>query len=718
MKKTLKLSLLIVLLFGLIIPSAIAQDKKLSMEDAIVGVWRQYYPEYLRNVEWHPDAENLSFIKEKSLLLESVKTGKQKTILDLEQLNEICAKSDKSKLNFFPDIEWVDENTIRFKDGQSWYSVNLKKKKLTKILTLPEESENEDINLDNKRLAFTRENNLYVQNEDKEIAITHISEQGLTAGQATARREFGIEKGTFWSPSAVRLAYYLNDESMVSGYPLVDISERVAALENIKYPMAGMKSEEVKLHVYDFQSGNSVEIKTDGDPEQYLTCISWTPDDKNVLIAVLNRSQNHMKMNMYDARTGDFVKTLFEEIDEKYVEPQHTLTFIPNDNEKFIWQSRRDGYNHLYLYDISGNLIKQLTVGEWEVTDIVGFTPNAENLIFQSTQNSPIERHIYKLNMNSGEINPLTKITGTHNATLSPDGKYILDNFTSVDVPNAYQIIDMNGTLVRNVFTAENPLAEVNLGKMNIGTIKASDNTTDLYYRMILPPDYDQTKRYPVIVYVYGGPHAQLVTNSWMGGASGWDYYMAQEGYIMFTLDNRGSAFRGMDFESIIHRNLGHYEMEDQMKGIEYLSELDYVDTDRIGVHGWSFGGFMTTNMMLHHSDVFKVGVAGGPVVDWKYYEVMYGERYMDTPEENPDGYLAANLSTEVENLKGKLLMIHGGIDPVVVQQHSLVFVQECIKKQIPIDYFVYPRAEHNVRGYDRIHLMNKVTDYFNDYLK
>jgi len=235
---------------------------------------------------------------------------------------------------------------------------------------------------------------------------------------------------------------------------------------------------------------------------------------------------------------------------------------------------------------------------------------------------------------------------------------------------------------------------------------------------MILPPDFDATKKYPVIVYVYGGPHAQLVTNDWLGGASGWDFYMAQEGYIMFTLDNRGSANRGAAFENIIHRQLGVIESQDQMTGIEYLRSLGYADMDRIGVHGWSYGGFMTTTLMTDHADVFKVGVAGGPVINWELYEIMYGERYMDMPQENEEGYANNNLLNKVEKLTGRLMLIHGTADPVVVWQHSLNFVQKCVEKKVLVDYMVYPGHEHNVRGYDRIHLMRIVTRYFEDHLK
>ncbi|HIE16470.1 MAG TPA: S9 family peptidase, partial [Bacteroidales bacterium] len=327
----------------------------------------------------------------------------------------------------------------------------------------------------------------------------------------------------------------------------------------------------------------------------------------------------------------------------------------------------------------------------------------------------------YYANIKTQEIHCITKIQGTHVVKIGQNGKYFIDSYSSVTVPKEYNILDLQGRIVKNILIAKDPLTEYNMPKARIFTIKAADNKEDLYVRMITPPNMDKSKKYPVIVYVYGGPHAQLITNSWLGGAQMWLYYMAQKGYICFTVDNRGSYNRGLAFENVIHRNLGQNEMKDQMEGIKYLKTLPYVDTNRIGVFGWSFGGFMTTSLMLNYPETFKVGVAGGPVIDWKYYEIMYGERYMDMPEENVDGYKKTSLldKEKIKRLKGrKILLIQGAVDKTVVWQHSLRFIQECVKANVPVDFFVYPLAEHNVRGYDRIHLMDKITTYFDDYLK
>ena len=369
------------------------------------------------------------------------------------------------------------------------------------------------------------------------------------------------------------------------------------------------------------------------------------------------------------------------------------------------------------MYDTDGNLIRQVTKGNFEVQEVYGFTADGKDLIILANKETPIDFDIYRVNIETGAILRITKHAGSHNAIVSKDGSVIIDQFSSTTIPNQINIIDIKGKLINTVLVADNPLKDFNLAKMKIGTIKADDGITDLYYRLITPPDLDTSKKYPAIVYVYGGPHAQLITNRWLGGAAGWDYYMAQKGYVVFTLDNRGSANRGLEFENVIYGNCGEYEMRDQMYGIEFLRNLGYVDMERIGVHGWSYGGFMTMNLALTYPDIFKVAVAGGPVTNWEYYEVMYGERYMGNPNENIEGYKKSNLIERAGNLKGRLLIIHGAQDPVVVWQHSLAFLQKSIENKVLVDYFVYPEHEHNVRGLDRVHLMRLVTRYFDDNL-
>lgn len=711
---------LIILIQALLLTHLLSgQNNKLSMEDAVIGQWDKFYPESIYGY-WQPGSHILTYNKDQKMIALNAKTQAKDTLCTLDVLNTALNKAGEDSLKRFPSIKWINEKRIYFRHKLKSYVYSVAKEKLVDVFELQKKDQKIDFlpNLKNKMLAVTNENSLYIVKTNSRIAVAESDNDETVYGQAVSRREFGISKGTFWSPEGNYLAFYKKDNSEVKQYPLIDIRPREAETKMIRYPMAGMDSEHVCLGVFNIKTQKTVYIENKHpESEKYLTNISWGPEEKYIYIQVLNRAQNHMKLNQYNAETGKLVQTLFEVKNEKYVEPYHKLKFLPEKNNQFIYQTRADGYNHLYLYNTSGKLIRQITSGQWEVTSFHGFDDNGY-IYYTSTEKSPVERHAYKISVKSPKNKmQLTKVAGTHRVKISNDGNYIFDRYSSTTIPGVVQIINTKTKEKQTLLEAENPLKDYNLGEMNIGTLKAADGKTDLYYRMIKPSNFNASKEYPAIVYTYGGPHAQLVKNRWLGGARLWQQYMAQQGYVVLTVDNRGSANRGLEFENIIHRQCGKNEMADQLKGLQMLKKTGFVDTTRIGVHGWSYGGFMTTSLITHHPDKFKVGVAGGPVIDWKYYEIMYGERYMDTPQENPDGYKSTSLIPMAPKLKRKLLIIHGGIDPTVVQQHSLVFIRECIKHNVPVDYFVYPRAAHNVRGKDRIHLMQKVTDYFEDYL-
>jgi dipeptidyl-peptidase-4 len=698
-----------------------AQDKLLSIDDAVIGQWRQFYPEHLSGVKAYGD-DDFTHVKAYNEILLMNTKGKEVSILtDLKKINTALKEEGLNEIKYFPywDYNWIDTDRLSFQSGGHYFVFNIKSNLIEFKSILPDGAGNIKPCKGNNLTAYTVENNLYfIDGEGNKTTITNDSNPGIVNGSDYVhRQEFGIDNGIFWSPKGSFIAFYRKDETMVTDYPLVDVTTRIAELKNTKYPMIGEKSEEVTLGIYNISSGKTVFTDiTDFTAERYLTSITWDPSEEFIYIGVLNRGQDHLKLNKYDAKTGAFIKTLFEEKSDRYVEPEHQLIFVEGLQDQFIWYSERDGFNHLYLYDTEGKLIKQLTEGSWVVTDFLGFDSNLSNFYIYATKDSPLENHLYSVGFKDGKINKLTEEGGTHNIVLSNSKKFFFDSYSNYETPNISSIKSNKGKQLTEILTAENPLKEIKLGKVKTGTLKAADEKTDLYYRMVLPVDFDNSKQYPVIVYVYGGPHAQLVTNSWADGGL-WNQYMAQKGYIVFTVDNRGSANRGFEFESIIHRQCGQEEMKDQMKGIDFLKSLPYVDQNRIGVHGWSYGGFMTTSLMLNYPETFKTGVAGGPVIDWKYYEVMYGERYMDTPDENPEGFEETSLLNKAENLQGRLLMIHGYQDPVVVPQNSIDFMRSCIKAGTDIDYFLYPESEHNMRGQTRVHLMKKVTRYFEDFL-
>ncbi len=687
----------------------LAQKKELKLEDYLN---KDIYPERVNNLQWVTGENAVSYIENNKLVLHDVKKDIADTILSVDDLSK---NTELSELKRFPQISWESNDLFTFTLKNKIFRFSVSGKKAELLNQYDENAEKTDIHSSTQNVAYTIGQNLFVSVDGEKIQVTNDSVEGIVNGAAVHRREFGISKGTFWSNSGRYLAYYHMDESMVTNYPLVNTSARVADVENTRYPMAGMISHQVRVAVFDTDSKTTVYLDTQGEKDAYLTNITWGPEDKYIYVAELNRDQNHMHLNQFDAKTGDFKKTLFEEQNERYVEPENPLYFIPGKENEFLWFSERDGFQHLYHYNTNGELIKQLTSGEWLVQGIVDFVRDGKEVIIYATKNSPLNHDVFKVQIKNGKISQVFEEEGTHYVKVNQDGDFI-DTYTSLDMGRKYSVISRKGRTMLTLLTDQDPMADYNLGEIEVSSLKAEDGT-ELYYRLIKPADFDPSEKYPVFVYVYGGPHAQLVSNSYQGGAGLFLNYMASQGYVVFTLDNRGSADRGFEFESIIHRNLGDIEVQDQMEGVKFLKSLNYVDTTRIGVDGWSYGGFMTISMKLDYPETFKVACAGGPVIDWKYYEVMYGERYMDTPQDNPEGYEKSSLLNKVDQLEGRLMIIHGTNDPTVVWQNSQQFVKQCVEQGKLLDYFIYPGHGHNVRGKDRVHLFKKIEQYFKTHL-
>ena len=655
-----------------------------------------------------------------ALLIAGTALGQGKKMLQWDQLmdRDLYPKREAMSFIFAPDGKTV----TYFKGGELYGFDGKKEFKLeTEAQRDWRKPKNHDPKLEER--VELKEGNLYV--DDK--LVERGDGYNIVLGESVHRNEFGINGGLFWSPKGNRLAFYRMDQSMVVDYPIVNTKAREAEVRNIKYPMAGMKSQEVTVGVWDATAQKLVYLNTARDTtvherEMYLTNIAWSPDEKYVFIAKVNREQNHMWLEQYDAVSGAFMKVLFEETDPRYVEPCEPMIFTPK-GDQFLWFSMRDGYKHLYLYNIDGTLVKQVTEGAYEVEGFIQFDKKGENIFIYANKDNLAGRDAYRVNLKKGTMECLTMqengLHGTHTIALNEQGTMWVDLWSSVNVPMRADLRDLkHKNPIKTFFEAENPLKDYAMPEVKLGTIKAADGVTDLYYRLITPPNMEKGKKYPTLVYVYGGPHSQLVTDSWLGGGNLYFMFLAQQGYVVFTLDNRGTDNRGFEFESCTHRHLGEIEMADQMEGVKFLKSLPYVDQDRMGVEGWSFGGFMTITMKLAHPEVFKVGCAGGPVIDWKWYEIMYGERYMDTPQENPEGYEANCLLNKAKDLEGRLLVIHGAEDNTVVWQHSLEFIERCINNYKQVDYFVYPHHEHNVLGRERLHLYQKMFQYYEDYLK
>jgi len=635
-------------------------------------------------------------------------------------MNEVTV-SGVTRPQSFP-TQWLDNSHFLFREGKTTRKASIKGEIEDYTpepggITPPEDADNTFSNGHNL-IAYTVKGSLYCQygDEDK-VLVAQAQDNDIVYGESVSRNEFGIDRGIFWSPDGRLLAFYRKDQSGVSEFPLLDIKTRTGSLNSIKYPMNGMDSERISLGVYDSGSRKTVYLNvSDFDEQRYLTNISWSPDSRYIFIQVLDRSQHHMHLNMYKSCDGSFVRTLLTEDNDAWIEPYEQLHFIKGSWEFIYSTDNRDGFKNLYLCDTLGN-VRRLVNTDAELNYIAD---DGRYIFYASAQCSPVESHLFRLELNKNKIGKpqrLTAAEGWHNISMSEDCKYFIDHYSSYTVPGVTELRKADGTLVRELFRAPDPLAGYHTGEVRFGTVKSADGQYDNYYRLFLPKDFDPAKKYPLVLYVYGGPHSQMVTNSWMGSVRMWEMLMAQKGYIVYVQDNRGTEHRGAAYEKAINRQCGKVEMDDQMVGINWLRSLPYVDKDRIAVHGWSYGGFMTISLMTTYPDIFKTAVAGGPVIDWKWYEIMYGERYMDTPETNPEGFEETSLVNKASNLKGKLLICQGAIDNTVVWQHSLNFVQKCIEENIQLDYFPYPLSEHNVAGAWREHLMQKVTDYIDDNL-
>jgi dipeptidyl-peptidase-4 len=696
-----------------------AQNKLFTLEDLNFG-GTNYHNMQPKNLwlTWWGDQLIQTDVEECYTI--DAKTGKKTKLFTLEDINQWAGSDDDKYVRHLMNatFPYPDKPIVQVGNRKAVILVDFKQQKIVWQDSIAGQTAY-DWNPVSKATAYVDDHQLFVvdANGQKHQLSTDGSRE-IVYGQSVHRNEFGIEKGTFWSPDGQRLAFYRMDQSMVADYPQVDIFPREATYEPDKYPMAGMTSHKVTVGIYDLQSDKTIYLQA-GDPtDRYFTNIAWSPDASTVYMFELNREQNDCRLVSYDATTGERKAELYRETSDKYVEPLHPIEFLPWDASKFIMQSQKDGYNHIYLFNKEGQQLKQLTSGQWVVMEVLGFNKKTKSVIIASNEKSPLQRNLYAVSIANGKRTPLDNGRGVHRGSLSDSGILLYDKYQEPTVPRCIDIMNTSKGVSSLLLKAEDPWADYLQPIFENGRIKAADGVTDLYYRMVKPHDFDAMKKYPTVVYVYGGPHAHNVDASWHWASRSWETYMAQKGYIVFILDNRGSENRGRDFEQATFHQLGQIEMLDQMKGVEYLRSLPYVDIDRLGVHGWSFGGFMTISLMLNYPDVFKAGVAGGPVIDWKWYEVMYGERYMGTPENNPEGYAKTSLIDKAKDLKGKLQIITGYNDNTVVPQHCLSFLDACVKAGTQPDFFVYPGEEHNMRGHASVHLHERITQYFEDYLK
>ena len=714
------------LLIGLLLLTGtlMGQTKKSFTLDDLMWGGSNYWnlqPKNLYTAFWGPKLLQLEVDAVKTCTDEQGKRVKAQTLFTAADVKALINDGTKGRgLNLMQaSFPYPDKTLALLQTNRSNLLYDWKKKVIVWQAERDTLRAHEEFNTPSRSEVYTKNFDLYLRTADgKAHRITTDGSKDIVYGQAVHRDEFGIKKGAYFSPSGQLLAYYRMDQSMVEDYPLVDIFTREAKLDAIKYPMAGMTSHKVTVGVYNPKTEQTVWLQA-GDPtDRYFTNISWAPDEKTIYMIEMPRSQKKTELVAYDVATGQRKGVLYTETNEKYVHPMHPLAFLPWDSSKFIYQSEKDGYNHLYLFDTKGKELKQITKGEFVVLDLVGFNTKTKSVIIQSNEAHPLHHNYYAVNIDNGKRTLLDNGKGTHRAMLSPDGTMLFDRWSEPDVFRQIAVRNTATASATLLQTDASPWQAYNVPEISSGSLTAADGHTKLFYRLVKPVNFDPNKKYPTVVYVYGGPGVRNVDASWNYAARPWEIYMAQKGYVIFVLDNRGSSERGFAFETATYHRLGQEEMKDQMRGVDYLKSLPYVDADRIGVHGWSFGGFMTTSLITNYPDVFKVGVAGGPVIDWKYYEVMYGERYMGTPQENPEGYAQSSLLNKAKDLKGRLQIIIGYNDPVCVPQHSLAFLRACEDAGTQPDFFTYPGQGHNMMGKDMVHLHERITRYFEDYLK
>ncbi len=711
--------LLAVLTTATLLSSAQEKLKELTLKDAITKGGTDFRPDHVAGLQWIPGTEQYSFEKDNTLMRGGAGKMADMPIVTADQLNAQLPK--EAGLKGFPDITWESPDAFTFEHNAKVYQYQVKKSTLLERTALDPKAERSDTDGNKGQVAYTLAEDLYVRTPGKPEAtrVTSDGTDGIVNGRSVHREEYGITKGTFWSPTGEKLAFYRMDESAVTPYSLEDISTQPSTFKKIRYPMAGQTSHQVKLGVFDVASNRTTFMKTSGAPDDYLTNISWDPTGKYVFIIHLNRATDKLRVVQYDASTGEAMRTVLEEEDKKWLEPQHPLTFLKRAPDQFIHWSPRDGYMHLYLYDVNKGLVRQITKGAWVVKDLIGMDERETALFVEGTDvidekdpKGALETHLYRVDIGTGKVTKLSRDAGTHHGQLGGGGRYLIDTWSSLRVPGRTDIIDgTKGTVLKTLVTSRDPLAGFNTGTIEFVKVPG-ENGDLLNARLIKPKNFDSRQKYPVLVYLYNGPHVQLVTNSFLGGSSLWMLHAAQRGYIVFTVDGHGSENRGRAFEQAIFRHLGQVETKDQLRGVDYLKTLPYVDASRMAVHGWSFGGHVTTALLLRSPGTFKVGVAGGPVMDWGMYEVMYTERYMDTPAENPEGYATTRHTDKADGLRNNLLVITGGMDDTVLPEHSYTFLKNCVEKGVQVDFFEYPGHGHNVRGKDRLHLYTKVLDY------
>ncbi len=570
-----------------------------------------------------------------------------------------------------------------------------------------------------QRAAHVVRHQLWVtQGDGRQRQISWDGSPDIVYGGAAHRAEFGIRDGLWWDDSGRRLAFSREDQRPIEPFPYADVAAHPPAAVAGRYPMAGRAHASVSIGVYDSADGSLHYLEHDPDDDVYWTNVTFSADGAHVFVALVSRGQDHMQLVRFDAATGARGPVLFEERDPEWVEPELGPIAVPGTAGDFLWRSPRNGYHHLYHYRGDGGLVGAVTGGEFDVRAVLGVSGSGASarVLYLASTTDPLDQHLWSVPIGGGTPTQCTTARGWHEATVSDDGQWAIARHSNLDDPGGVQLVSTAGAAATTLVTAADPFAGRVVGGRRFFRLDAADGTP--MHGLLLQPGAPQPDRkHPILHYVYGGPHSQLVRDAWLGGASPWLHYMAMRGYIVLILDNRGTGNRGIEFAQTVFRRLSALEVEDQSAALAWANQLPYADPDRVGVHGWSYGGYMTLALMTRTRS-YRCGVAGAPVTDWAQYETGYTERYMDTPAENPDGYANASVIDRAADLHGRLLLVHGTDDKTVMWSHPMRFLDACIEHDVLVDFMAYPMAQHGLRGADRRHFYRLMTRFFDEQLQ
>jgi dipeptidyl-peptidase-4 len=684
------------------------------------------------NIQWLPDSKSFIYeeknneTKEWDLWQFDTTTGKADILLTSETLQKAFESivTNKKEMKISPRDYTLspDGKTLLFTFFGDLYCFNMEKKTLRRLTASKAEEQNPEFSPNSRYIGYTRDNNLFVLDlsTDLETQLTADGCEHILNGYLTwvyyEELYFRGYKGFWWSPDSKYITFYRFDESKVFKMPMVDHIPIEAKVIPVVYPKAGMVNPLAKMGIVSIDEGKIAWIDIPAEEEIYIARAIWLPDGKQLSLQILNRDQNKLRFLLADPETGK-TKQVFSEEQETWVTQTDDIHFMKNKQE-LIWTSDRDGWNHFYLYDLKGNLISQLTKGKWQVSSLLHVDEENDLLYFTADEKSSLEKHIYRIKLDGTGLEQLSKADGWHSIRMAPSGKLFLDSYSTVMRPPMMELFRLDGT---KLYTIEEniveELADYPMSKPEFLTFKTDDGLK-LPAMMIKPQKFNKGKKYPVIVSIYGGPESQEVANRWGGSTDLWYQLLAEKGFIIFVMDNRCSAHFGKEGASKMYRNFGHWEVEDQKSAVTYLRTLPYVDASRIGIWGWSYGGYNTCMTMLKAADYFQVGVAVAPVTDFRDYDSIYTERYMDMPQDNPEGYKNGSALNFADQLKGKLLIIHGTMDDNVHFQNSVQLANELIKHQKQFDFMLYPRRAHGIyRDKGHLHVFTLITNYFIRYL-